>query len=303
MILTDQHNIRTLDCYRDILERQQASTWGDGVVVETPNIDRLAAEGALFTNFYTATPLCGPSRASFMSGLYPQKTGVIKNDSAMNDDVVTFAQVLKKLGYLTGYFGKWHLNGEDKPGWNYNSSRDFGFTNTTYQWNRGHWKYLDMVNGTMKEYTHDENKLFEGREDKHFTTDYLFDRSIEFMEKATASNESFAYVLSIPDPHSPFKVRAPYDTMYTDWHFDLPFSTKTLVRKNPAAPVWNSYIPDHWNVSLVDAEQHLKEYEESRYFQNALTQYFGMVKCIDDNVGKLLRHLTDAGIDKKTIIV
>ncbi len=60
MILTDEHNLRTLGCYREYFKSkqknnygQQAHVWGDGVEVETPNIDRLAAEGALFTNYYT----------------------------------------------------------------------------------------------------------------------------------------------------------------------------------------------------------------------------------------------------------
>ena len=74
MILTDEHNLRTLGCYRDQLQGEQAHIWGEGVQVDTPHLDRLAAEGALFTNYYTVAPLCTPSRASFMTGLYPTKT-------------------------------------------------------------------------------------------------------------------------------------------------------------------------------------------------------------------------------------
>lgn len=109
--MTDQHNYRTLGCYRDYLisknQPGQAYVWGEGVAVETPNIDILAKEGALFTNFHATAPLCTPNRASFVSGLYPAFTGADRNHSPMNDDVVTFAQVLKEeRDYETGYFGK-----------------------------------------------------------------------------------------------------------------------------------------------------------------------------------------------------
>eukprot|EP00551_Chaetoceros_affinis_P006558 CAMPEP_0203667654 /NCGR_PEP_ID=MMETSP0090-20130426/4458_1 /ASSEMBLY_ACC=CAM_ASM_001088 /TAXON_ID=426623 /ORGANISM="Chaetoceros affinis, Strain CCMP159" /LENGTH=108 /DNA_ID=CAMNT_0050531885 /DNA_START=6 /DNA_END=329 /DNA_ORIENTATION=+ len=99
-------------------QTEQGFVWGPNNIVETPYLDRLAGEGALFTNFHTTTPLCTPNRASFVSGLYPAFTGADRNHNAMTDDIVTFAQILKEQGdYDTGYFGKWHLNGQQKPGW------------------------------------------------------------------------------------------------------------------------------------------------------------------------------------------
>ena len=108
MIMTDEHHFKTLGCYRDLMEEKHAFPWGKGVKVDTPNIDRLANEGAIFKNYYTVTPLCTPSRASFMSGKYPTKTGEsYQNHGAMDESIVTFAQYLrKKKDYYTGYFGK-----------------------------------------------------------------------------------------------------------------------------------------------------------------------------------------------------
>jgi arylsulfatase A-like enzyme len=306
MILTDEHNMRTLGCYREHFksknQREQAYVWGDGLEVETPNIDKLANEGALFSNFYTVAPLCTPSRASFMSGLYPHKTGANLNHARMNDDIVTFAEVLQKSqrDYYTGYLGKWHLNGEDKPGWG-NNERKFGFEDTKYQFNRGHWKFLDEVNGNMRTFEYKDEQKFEGREEKHYTTDYLFDRGIEFMERAKERNQPFAYVLSIPDPHGPEEVRQPYADMYKDMHFDLPRTAKIATQKNPAPPVWNYH--NHLGVPLNEANSYLNEFENSNSYQNYIQQYFGMVKCIDDNVGKLLEYLSNEGIDQETIVV
>ncbi len=94
----------------------QGHVWGNQNYVFTPYLDKLADTGALFSNFYTVTPLCTPSRASFFSGLYPAFTGESdQNHGKMDDDVTTFAEVLRDEGnYFTSFIGKWHLDGEGK---------------------------------------------------------------------------------------------------------------------------------------------------------------------------------------------
>jgi arylsulfatase A-like enzyme len=89
--------------------------------VETPNIDRLAAEGTRFLNAFAATPLCSPSRASILTGQYVRTNGIIDNtarDSASHQ-LPTFAIPLQAAGYRTGFFGKWHMGNDDsrRPGW------------------------------------------------------------------------------------------------------------------------------------------------------------------------------------------
>ncbi len=125
VIHTDEHNLRTIGAYRETMSDQQALMWGEKNIVETPNIDRLAKEGAISTNWYTTSPVCTPSRASMISGLYPVATGSPVNDMPLNDDLVTFAQILKDNGYATAYVGKWHLDGDAKPG--FAPKRNFGF--------------------------------------------------------------------------------------------------------------------------------------------------------------------------------
>ena len=132
IIMTDEHNYRTLGCYRDQLSTNQAFIWGEGVKVDTPNIDSLAHEGALFTHFFASSPMCTPSRASFLSGLYPPATGAAENHAPMNSDTLTFAHILKENGWETGYVGKWHLNGSPSPGWSSEGKSVFGFNSTKY---------------------------------------------------------------------------------------------------------------------------------------------------------------------------
>ena len=107
--------------------------WGDlGVYghpeVETPNLDRLASQGTLFSQFYCASPVCSPSRAAYMTGQYPAKTGILRplgshaQSREMNIpdylDPATpnLMRQLKQAGYATGHFGKWHLTTFDAPG-------------------------------------------------------------------------------------------------------------------------------------------------------------------------------------------
>ena len=142
VIMTDEHNFRTLGCYRETLSPQQAFMWGKAVV-ETPNIDSLAKNGAICTSFYATTPVCSPSRASFISGLYPQATPVVTNNIPLNDDVISFAELMKRQGYKTGFCGKWHLDGEGKPQWA--PKRKFGFDDNRFMFNRGHWKKLEIT--------------------------------------------------------------------------------------------------------------------------------------------------------------
>ena len=97
--------------------------WGDlgsygNAAVKTPNLDRLAAEGARFTSFYVPAPICAPSRAGLMTGRFPPRVGIPWNPpTRLREDEVVIAQVLKARGYATGMMGKWHLgwNPEDMP--------------------------------------------------------------------------------------------------------------------------------------------------------------------------------------------
>ena len=101
IIETDEHHFSTLGCY-------------GGKIVGTPHIDWIAKNGARCTSFYATTPVCSPSRASLVSGMYPQKTNVTTNNIPLKDSIVTFAEILRRRGYATGYAGKWHLDGRMK---------------------------------------------------------------------------------------------------------------------------------------------------------------------------------------------
>jgi arylsulfatase A-like enzyme len=131
--------------------------------VDTPNIDRIAREGAEFQNAFVTTPLCSPSRASFLTGLYSHTHGVTDNTdhSALSHKLDTFPRHLQSAGYETAFIGKWHMGVDDspRPGFDYWA----GF--------KGQGTYFDPefnVNGKRQKF-------------KGYTTDLLSDRAVEFL--------------------------------------------------------------------------------------------------------------------------
>jgi uncharacterized sulfatase len=289
IIHTDEHNFRTLGCYRDLMSDDQSFVWGKGVKVDTPHLDSLARDGAIATSYYAASPVCTPSRASLVSGQYPVHTGSPVNDMPLNDDLVTFAEVLRREGYSTSYVGKWHLDGDAKPG--FAPARKFGFDDNRYMINRGHWKILEQSGNTANfvgsfneknnQYKFDINDA----DESSFTTDFLCDRTLEIIERD--KTKPFCVMLSIPDPHGPNHVRKPYDTMFSDLHFENPRTMDAATEDS--VPGWISLKGKN------SAEKGLK--------QEQMQWYFGMVKCIDDNIGKMLTYLKSQGLDKNTIVV
>ena len=285
-VITDEHNFRTLGCYRDMMSSEQAKQWGDKVV-ETPHIDWLANNGAIFTSMYAASPVCSPSRASMFTGQYPHTVNMPVNNKVMNKKYPTIAAVLKEDGYKTGYVGKWHLSGEAKPGWAPVPS--YGFEYNRYMYNRGHWKVFGMKeDGTpfvaAKDKKGEPSYGMTGANEKSYSTDWLMDRTVDFVEEN--KSKPFFCVVSLPEPHGPDAVRAPYDTMYQDFKFDMP---RTFMEARAEdSPAWRKFD---------------KRVNEPEKMQKMISTYFGSVKCVDDNIGKLIASLKEQGVLENTIIM
>ena len=270
IISTDEHHFGTLGCY-------------GGKIVDTKNIDELASQGAVCTGFYATTPVCSPSRAALVSGLYPQKTPVVTNNIRLDDSIVTFAEILRRQGYATGYAGKWHLDGVGKPQWA--PKRQFGFADNRFMFNRGHWKkFADTPDGPKVGATDKKGNPSYGvdnADEKSFSTDWLSDKAVDFIE--TNKDKSFCYMLSLPDPHGPNTVRAPYDKMYENVEVPIP----TSLMKSRAQ------TPGRGGKAGVTAAQ----------IRKIMPPYFGMVKCIDDNIGKIVDKLKEHDLLDNTIVV
>lgn len=277
VIMTDEHNFRTLGCYRETMEKRQAYMWGPSVV-ETPNIDWIAEHGALCSSFYATTPVCSPSRAALITGLYPHATPVVTNNIPLADSIVTFAEILRRQGYATGFAGKWHLDGAGKPQWA--PKRKFGFEDNRFMFNRGHWKNFEITAAGPRVGARKDGKPTYNvgdADEKSFSTDFLIDRAIDFVDAHESGQ--FCYMISLPDPHGPDTVRAPYDTMFENQAYEKPTTYEVDDR---AIPKWG---------------------EPAKRAGFGQSKYYGMIKCIDDNIGRLIKKLKQAGLLKNTIIV
>lgn len=284
IIITDEHNFRTLGCYREQLTQEQAEMWGPGTIVVTPNIDRLAKEGVMCMRAYATAPVCTPCRAAMMTGLYPQNTGAPANDLKLRDDVPTIAKLMNAAGYRSSFVGKWHLGGAGKPEWS--PKVDGGFTHKSAMFNRGHWKKFVMTDEGPRVGAKDgkdrPDYAVDGADEKTFSTDFLTDRVIEFIQQET--DQPFLSVVSYPDPHGPNTVRAPYDHMFDHLRFLPP---RTYGRDDVVKPGW----------LVGNAKKH------PPFRGEQMSKYFGMVKCLDDNLGRILQTLAEIQKLDSTIIV
>ena len=271
-----------------IIHTDQQSSWTlsiyGGMLIDTPNIDRLGNEGAVFNNFFTNSAVCTPSRGCFLTGRYPHSHGAYRNNIELNRDEMTLARVLQQNGYDTGYAGKWHLDGEPRPGW-MDQSRSMGFEDCRYMFNRGHWKKItENENGEPK-----ENPYKVIGDEKTYTTDWLARKTTEFIKRPRSN--PFFFMVSIPDPHTPYTVRPPYDTMFKPEDMPIPstFSMKNLPRWAEAARGNGPYA-----MNKPRREEVLRRHKAG---------YCGEVKCIDDNVGEILNCLAEQNILDDTIVV
>src|SRR5215831_9597170 len=134
-------------------------------VAETPNIDRIAHEGALFRNAFVTTPLCSPSRASFLTGLYAHAHGIRDNRArdAESHKLVTFPRMLHDAGYETGFVGKFHMGNDDSP--------------------RPGFDYWVSFKGQGTYHNPDLNENGKLVPTQGYTTDILSQRAVNFIER------------------------------------------------------------------------------------------------------------------------
>ncbi len=251
---------------------------------ETPNVDRLAAEGMRFSNAYAACQVCSPTRASIMAGKYPARMnttdwfGAPQPDDVQNHwtrnkpllpasynehlplDNVTIAEALKEAGYQTFYAGKWHLGGEGYlPG-------DQGF-----DFNKGGHHRGSPPGGYFSPYNNP--KLKDGPKGEHLPA-RLAEESVNFIEYRD-KDKPFLLYLSFYSVHIPLQARD-----------DLKEKYQTKAENTEYAGP--RFIPE------VD--------REARQVQDHAV-YGGMVEAMDLAVGEVLDALQENGLDSNTIIL
>ena len=271
VILLDDMGWRDVSCY--------GSTF-----YETPNIDRLAAEGMRFTDAYASCPVCSPTRASLMTGKYPATVGItnfIAGNAwgrlmgapylkALPHDELTIAEALRQAGYRTAHVGKWHLG--PKGHW----PEDFGFEVNIGGCDFGHPHY-----GYFSPYR--IPTLPDGPEGEYLT-DRLTDEAIRFIRGA--GDAPFFLHLAHYAVHVPLQAPAELVAKYEAKARRLGLDPAAALEPGEPMPVL-----------------HKKGQRVIRRRVQSDPAYAAMIENLDHNVGRLLAALREAGRERDTLVV
>jgi arylsulfatase A-like enzyme len=281
-ILSDDHALESISAYGSWLKD----------FAKTPNIDRLAKEGMLFTNLCCNNSICSPSRASVMTGQYNHVNGVMKLNGKINPDSPWLSKELKNGGYQTWLVGKWHLK-----------SAPEGFDD--YRVVKGQGTYSDPKysgpNGISENVT-------------GYSSDKYTDQALEWL-KTRDTKKPFCLMLQFKAPHHPYDyperlngllkgVQIPEpSTLYEDLSKTSPNLKEKCFGQMGRA---RSYYGRHLNDTEPPMGKENVDTLEGRIaaaYQHMVHKYIRCITAVDENVGRMLKYLDKEGLTDSTIIV
>ncbi|APQ16630.1 sulfatase family protein [Maribacter hydrothermalis] len=322
-IMSDDHAYQAISAYDDKL-------------LSTPNIDRLAKEGMLFTNASVTNSICAPSRATILTGKHTHINGKVDNYFPFDTTQVTFPQIFKKNGYKTAMFGKLHFGNNPK-----------GVDEFMILPGQGHYINPDFI------VTNGDTISKQG-----YVTDIITDVSLDWLKKEAADDEPFMMMYLHKAPHRPWwprpdkfkeftqKTFPEPETLFDDYSnrgsaaktaemnllthmmyshdskirpetlakmegkvfpvveefpnsFYGPYNRATAEQKalyDPVLDSINDFFYNNWP-KMNDTEKMKWKYQ--RYMQD----YLGSISSVDDNVGRLLDYLDESGLAENTIVI
>lgn len=312
LMMCDQLNPRVLGCY--------------GGPVPTPNIDRLARDGVLFTEATCSTPFCSPTRASMITGLYPHTHGIVQNlwkdypgfpspppptEEGITEQDVTLDNLLHEEGYETHQFGKWHLRGEELSYYPdmFGEHREYarsmaGIFEEIRKQPRQTW--MDWYGWAVPVQVTEELKAARGKlaarwKDKYYLEFIgkmgrlelppernfdvqVADKTIECLN--SLGSAPFSITCSFNYPHDPNVVPSPYYEAFKPQDIALPANSDV---REPR------FETDFSREAVRDfGEVLVREF---------LRVYYASVKLVDDQVGRILDALEEAGRARETVVV
>lgn len=312
-IMADDHAAKAISCY------------GTGIN-QTPNIDRIAAQGMRFNHCYVSNSICTPSRAAILTGTYNHVNGVVTLDSKINKHIPNVAKHLRTGGYQTAMVGKWHLG----EGADHEPS---GFD------------YWSVVPG--QGLYHEPVFIENGREitEKGYATDIITDKSIQWLENRDA-NKPFFLMCHHKAPHRSWECKRSHNNLYQEdvkvpdtfdddyknrakaaavahmrVEADLTYYDLGLVQPEGGAEVGElspgsdlRKIPhltggDEKELRLIDKDTGenfvFQDPQALRYFkyQRYIKRYLRTIHSIDENVGRLLDYLDTNNLTDNTIVI
>ncbi len=270
-IIGDDHSTKVLGAYGN-------------KIVRTPNLDKMAKQGVLFSHAYVNSPVCSPSRQSIITGKYPHASGVSLLATPFPEEQVSIADYLTPLGYKSAIIGKNHFNGESNHGFELKIQRKDYMEHIKAHpprvapesvRSRPQWKpFRDPANIWLNAealpsacYDEDEPGTFYAK------------KAVEFIN--TNRNDPFCLWLGFEEPHSPFNFPIEYANKYDPEKMPLP----------TGSPEDDRWIPAIFK-DLTDEEK-----------KGIISAYYTSVEYLDKNVGLVLDALDKAGLSENTLVI
>lgn len=286
--------------------------WSDlgcfGSEIKTPNLDRLAEEGIIFTRFYN-TSKCFPSRACLLTGVYAQQSNYHQTHRNPITNAVTLGEVLRPAGYRTLFSGKHH-----------------GLENPIY---RGFDHYYGLKDGCCNFFNPGEQRPGEGaparkgapgnkrirewcidsvmyspytpKEEDFYTTDYFTNYAIKWIDDYKDEDKPFFLYLSYTAPHDPLQAWpediAKYENVYDDGYALI--REKRYRRQIEMGLIDETYILSEPSYDEWDELGESEKQDEARIME----VYAAMIDCVDQNIGRLLYKLKETGRYENTLIM
>ena len=249
--------------------------------LHAPNLKKLAAKSVRFQNCYTASPLCAPGRASFMSGQLPSISGVYDNAAEFPSDLTTYAHHLRRAGYQTALSGKMHFVGPDQMhGFEERLTTDiypadFGWTpDYRKPGERIDWWYHNMGSVTGAGVAEISNQMEYDDEVAYEATRKIYDLSRGHDERPWCLTVSFTH------PHDPYVARKKYWDLYEDCEHLL-----------PAVPAMDYDDHDPHSKRIFDANDWRKFDITEEDIRRSRRAYFANISYLDDKIGDILETL------------
>ena len=251
--------------------------------IHTPNLDRLAAQGTRFDNFFCASPVCSPARASILTGRIPSQHGIhdwLREGNLVSPSdgkgpadsraieylrgLTAYTDILADNGYTCGLSGKWHLGDSLTP------QKGFSYWHV-FPWGGGDY--------------HDAHIIRDGRleVDPRYLTDVITEGGLKFLEAQAGSTQPFYLSIHYTAPHSPWN-RGQHPDELTALYAGLPFDTC------PDLP------PHPWQINSAPRGEGQRRLE-------LLTGYFAAVSGVDRGVGQVLDQLERMSLRENTLVI
>lgn len=248
-------------------QRWDAMSCAGNEILDTPHVDRIASEGVRFENMFVTTSLCGPSRASFLTGKYAHNHGVRVNGGELSPDQKTFPEWLEEAGYETAFIGKWHNKDLGKGrGFDYT----FGF--------EGQGRYHDPV---ISE-NFGPHEEYEGH-----VTDILADHAIKFLERE--HDKPFCLLLWFKAPHRSWLPAQRFESVYENIKMPEPPTFHDTYEGRPDA--------------VKNADMKIGDFADVPDLDTFLKNYYRTLLGVDENVGRVLETLDKLEYTKNTVVI